>query len=209
MISCGQTLLTARLDKKLTLTQVSRQTKIPQEVLRALEKNHFAKLPAETYIKGFLKNYANFLGLNPQKTVALFRRDYQKQQKKSVLPSGLTHPLDKPRFLTNFRTFLVLGVGLVFFLGYLGLSLFNLYQPPGLTVATPKESDEVVSPVLVKGQTDHDAKLTLNGKFVNLEPDGSFTTVYQGPAGAVSLIFEATSRRQKTTVVSRHIIIAN
>lgn len=51
------------------LMAVSKETKISLKILESLEEEHFQILPALVYLKGFLKSYAHFLGLDPQKVV--------------------------------------------------------------------------------------------------------------------------------------------
>jgi len=52
--------------QRLDYPQVELATKIRAKYLRALEDEHFAVLPAQPYIKGFLRTYADFLGLDGQ-----------------------------------------------------------------------------------------------------------------------------------------------
>lgn len=60
----GEILRAAREDKKLTIEQVNRETRISVQTLRSLERDDFGAFPSETYLKGFLRNYAEFLGLD-------------------------------------------------------------------------------------------------------------------------------------------------
>lgn len=60
----GEILRAAREEKKLTVEQVNRETRISVQTLRSLERDDFGGFPSETYLKGFLRNYAEFLGLD-------------------------------------------------------------------------------------------------------------------------------------------------
>jgi hypothetical protein len=62
----GNSLREARTRQGLDLPQAELATKIRGKYLRALEEEHFDALPAETYVKGFLRTYADFLGLDGQ-----------------------------------------------------------------------------------------------------------------------------------------------
>jgi hypothetical protein len=66
MFEIGNTLREARLRRKLDFRQVEAATKIRGRYLRALEEEDFEALPAETYVRGFLRSYAEFLGLDGQ-----------------------------------------------------------------------------------------------------------------------------------------------
>lgn len=208
MKTSGQLLFQARLQSKLTLTQLERLTKIPKHILRFLEKDQYDQLPSATYLQGFIRNYAQALKLDPQLVVAVFKRQFSRKTAKKILPQGLVRPLNSSRFPASFTGpvfSLVLALCLLF--GYLGFNLYRLYQPPFLTVSEPKNGATLTSPVIIKGETDRNASLKLNNKIINLEPDGSFTTAFQGSPGTHELTLISTSRRQKTTEVVRHVII--
>jgi hypothetical protein len=62
----GNSLREARVRQGLDFPQAELATKIRAKYLRALEEEQFDVLPAETYVKGFLHAYADFLGLDGQ-----------------------------------------------------------------------------------------------------------------------------------------------
>ncbi len=66
MFELGNSLREARTRQSLEFSQAELATKIRAKYLRALEEEHFDVLPAETYVKGFLHAYADFLGLDGQ-----------------------------------------------------------------------------------------------------------------------------------------------
>ena len=66
MFEIGNSLREARVRQQLELTEVEQATKIRGRYLRALEEESFDALPAQTYVKGFLRTYADYLGLDGQ-----------------------------------------------------------------------------------------------------------------------------------------------
>jgi cytoskeleton protein RodZ len=62
----GNSLREARLRQRLDFPEVEQATKIRGKWLRALEEEQFDILPAQTYVKGFLRTYAEYLGLDGQ-----------------------------------------------------------------------------------------------------------------------------------------------
>jgi Helix-turn-helix domain/RodZ C-terminal domain len=62
----GNSLREARLRKELDFPELELGTKIRAKYLRALEDENFDQLPAATYVKGFLRTYADYLGLDGQ-----------------------------------------------------------------------------------------------------------------------------------------------
>ncbi|CAN5743807.1 DUF4115 domain-containing protein [soil metagenome] len=66
MFDIGSSLREARLRQELDFPELEARTKIRPKYLRALEDERFDTLPAPTYIKGFLRSYADALGLDGQ-----------------------------------------------------------------------------------------------------------------------------------------------
>ena len=64
MFEIGATLREARERRQLTWEQVEADTKIRAKYLRALEEEEFDSLPSGTYVRGFLRAYASYLGLD-------------------------------------------------------------------------------------------------------------------------------------------------
>ncbi len=65
----GQYLSSTRESKGFDLHDATQQTRISIQYLKALEQDDFAKLPGEVFVRGFLKNYAKFLGLSEQEVL--------------------------------------------------------------------------------------------------------------------------------------------
>ena len=76
MFEIGNSLREARLRQALDFPQIEQATKIRSKYLRALEEEQFEVLPAQTYVKGFLRSYAEYLGLDGQLYVDEFNSRY-------------------------------------------------------------------------------------------------------------------------------------
>jgi cytoskeleton protein RodZ len=66
LFEIGNSLREARVRRGIDFAQAELATKVRGKYLRALEEEHFEVLPAETYVKGFLRTYAEYLGLDGQ-----------------------------------------------------------------------------------------------------------------------------------------------
>jgi hypothetical protein len=62
----GNSLREARLRRGVEFAQAEQATKIRGKYLRAIEDEQFDVLPSDTYVKGFLRTYAEYLGLDGQ-----------------------------------------------------------------------------------------------------------------------------------------------
>lgn len=65
----GKNIKMVRLAREMTLEEVYRKTNIPKQTLEDIEEEHFEKLPALVYLKGFLKAYAEALAVNQAQMV--------------------------------------------------------------------------------------------------------------------------------------------
>lgn len=73
MDSVGKILYEARMAKGLTLIDAENATSIRASYLDALEQDDYAKMPEEVFIKGIIRNYGNYLGLNGPELVDMYK----------------------------------------------------------------------------------------------------------------------------------------
>jgi cytoskeleton protein RodZ len=86
----GNSLREARLRQGLEIPRIEADTKIRGKYLRALEEEHFDVLPGDTYVKGFLKTYADYLGLDGQLYLDEFNSRFAAAEEISVTQSPPT-----------------------------------------------------------------------------------------------------------------------
>ena len=77
MATIGDTLREARMRQRLDIADVEASTKIRAKYLRALENEEFGMLPGPTFVKTFLRTYAEALGLDPHLLVEEYRARYE------------------------------------------------------------------------------------------------------------------------------------
>ena len=73
MESIGEKLRLARERNNLTIDQVARETHVAKRFLKALEDEEFAVFPGETYAMGFLRSYSEYLGLDAEELIGIYR----------------------------------------------------------------------------------------------------------------------------------------
>jgi cytoskeleton protein RodZ len=89
MPSIGDTLREARMRQRLDIADVEAKTKIRAKYLRALENEEFGMLPGPTFVKTFLRSYAEVLGLDPHLLVEDYRARYEpREEVEAVQPLG-------------------------------------------------------------------------------------------------------------------------
>jgi cytoskeletal protein RodZ len=103
-LTVGQNLQRKREEKNIPLQHVAEVTRITLSNLEALEKDEFYRLPAEFFARGFLRNYAKVVELDPEEVIAAYR--CQTEANKKYLLAEASAPPAPPSFLKNVRNHL-------------------------------------------------------------------------------------------------------
>ena len=74
--------------QRLDIADVEARTKIRAKYLRALENEEFGMLPGPTFVKTFLRTYAEVLGLDPQLLVEEYRAAYEPRDESRAAPAA-------------------------------------------------------------------------------------------------------------------------
>ncbi len=124
----------AREGKGLSLEQAEKTTKIRKRLLQALEQEAYEELPAPVFVKGFVRNYARFLELDPEQAIALYKEAAGDAEQPYEL-KALSEPLEEgpsraPWFLA---AFLVVLLGLAAWWGH-AQGLIKLPDLPSLSL---------------------------------------------------------------------------
>jgi cytoskeleton protein RodZ len=88
----GDRLREARMRQKIDIAEVEEATKIRAKYLRALENEEFALLPGSTFVKSFLRTYAQYLGLDPHLLVEEYRAQHEPREEQAELQPFATEP---------------------------------------------------------------------------------------------------------------------
>jgi cytoskeleton protein RodZ len=86
MPEIGEMLREARMRKRIDMTEVESATKIRGKYLRALENEEWDLLPGPTFVKTFLRTYAEYLGLDPRLLVEEYRQRYERPSTQDLTP---------------------------------------------------------------------------------------------------------------------------
>ncbi|MEX0657776.1 MAG: RodZ domain-containing protein [Egibacteraceae bacterium] len=89
-IGIGEELRAARRQYGRSLADAAAETRVRETYLAALEEEEFASLGGSVYVKGFLRSYAKFLGLDPEPLLVAYRAEYERDEE---IPSSASRPL--------------------------------------------------------------------------------------------------------------------
>lgn len=209
MKTVGEILRRARQEAKLTLVDIAQTTRINLKYLEAIETNQFASLPPAAFTKGFIQNFAKAVNLNPKNVLAIFRRDYDQDQRGRIIPRGLTEPVKAPiSFFNPTTTTLIFSsvLGLII-LAFFIRQIIIFLSAPSLALSQPNNYIQTTSPVTVVGDTQPQATITINQRLINVDDDGHFQAQITLPPGEHTLIITATSRSQKSRSLERYLTV--
>src|SRR5215211_6029851 len=113
MFEIGTSLREARVRQGLEFAELEHATKIRGKYLRALEDEEFELLPAQTYVKGFLRTYAEYLGLDGQLYVDEYNSRYVAGEDENPLRSRSQPPAHERRLATRLVLAVVAGIAVV------------------------------------------------------------------------------------------------
>ncbi len=168
----GDYLAKVRLQLNLDIKTVSVLTQIKPTYLQQLEAGQYSVLPADVYIRGFLKSLANFYRLREQVLID----QYEKERGFEVIVSVPTQ--SKYKLFLNPKTIIIGASLLVAFvaLGYIVTQIRSVLAPPYLQVSEPS-SDQLVTSnsVVVSGKAEVGAEVLINNQPVLMDSFGQFT----------------------------------
>jgi cytoskeletal protein RodZ len=116
----GNSLREARLRQGLEIPRIEAETKIRGKYLRALEEEQFEVLPGDTYVKGFLRTYADYLGLEGQLYLDEYNSRFTTAEEAPVAQSTTPRRRSRP-VESNFIVIALAGIVAVTVLVLVGL----------------------------------------------------------------------------------------
>lgn len=135
MFQIGSTLRAARERQRLELGEVERETRIRARYLAALEEERFELMPARAYAKGFLRVYADFLGLDGRLFVDEFNSRFPEAEQPELAPPQATASLARawvPRLAAVLVALLALAL-----LGALAWRFGASHRAPAVPASPP------------------------------------------------------------------------
>ncbi|MFP4364506.1 MAG: RodZ domain-containing protein [Spirochaetia bacterium] len=183
MESLGEKLRIAREAKGVTLEQVARDTHIAKRFVVAMESEDFAVFPGETYLLGFLRNYAEYLSLDPDELVTLYK-NIQIQEQPVPMDELLDNKGPNPFIIA---LIVILGVALIGGVGYL---LYPVVLDAVQTMTSPADLEVPES----EGGTFHLSDEGLEQRFMEGDEiivpvrDTEYTLLVESIGNAVTLI---------------------
>ncbi|MFZ5765098.1 MAG: RodZ domain-containing protein [Thermodesulfobacteriota bacterium] len=162
----GNYLQRERLKKHLSLEQAAEETCIHIATLRAIEGNDRSKMPAEVFSRGFIRLYAEYLGLDARDILERYRREMARNEEDGIFGRDVFHneKLAESANIFNVRKIfviifvaLLLALGFYFFFYGSAITTYRSMIQPGK--GTPAGQDLPESPTFLPEQSESPANV--------------------------------------------------
>ena len=147
-LSFGRYLQAIRLEKKISLKQVARRTRIGIGNLMLIEQEDHEQLPAEVFVKGFLRSYAAAIGADGDEAVRRYESRLDVVQK----IAGSAAAIDKPVQQSWWKVMLALILLLVIIVASISVVSFFERQPGAAESTVRKLSSAAEPPAGVESE---------------------------------------------------------
>lgn len=178
-LTLGEKLRNIRSNKRATLSDVAKNTRIQVEYLEYLEQGAYDKLPADVYVRGFLKSFAEYLNVDEKDLIRSFKKErsiqqnIQKDEDRDSIPKkiSLSNFSISPKII-SIIIIPLLFIGMSF---YLYRKLDNFISTPELIILNPETNSVVYdSQVILSGRTDEGNNVFINNQPVLVDENGNF-----------------------------------
>ena len=176
MHSAGQLLRMRRNKLRISIEQASEDTKIQKKYLQMIEEDRYDEFDSEIFLKGFLKSYSRYLGLKPDKIIAIYRRTTPQTKKENTISESKgPKPVSNRRISPKAVAEIILASFVVVVAIYFGYQLYNFQRVPELNIITPENNitttDEQID---IEGETEENTIVTINDVSTELDEENKF-----------------------------------
>jgi cytoskeleton protein RodZ len=129
MADIGATLREARMRQRIDISEIESETKIRAKYLRALENEEWDLLPGPTYVKSFLRTYAEALGLDGKLLIEEYKLRHERLsdvEMQPIRPPGASRDHRRRRRVGSGRGWAVLAVVALLIVGLYALGRLDV-----------------------------------------------------------------------------------
>lgn len=192
MQTAGELLKNKRKKLDFPIHTISKKLKIQEKYLIALEENDYSVFDSKAIARGFIEKYAVFLGLDSEKVLAFWRREFSVDVKQAPpsISGGSSFSITPKMFLFG-AFFAVIAVFLV--IGYNQNAQFN--APPILEITSPLNNDVVDGDkTVLKGTVSKGSDVFINSRILQKSSSGEFSENILLHAGINKFVVKAINK---------------
>jgi transcriptional regulator with XRE-family HTH domain len=198
----GERLREIREKAGVSIDEIAKVTKINKKYLKLIEADDYERLPSDVYVKGFLRGYSNFLGLESKDVLKIYKKErgIQANSKKPKIQDFKRKKVKAPIVILPFKVVVSILTG-IFFIGiiwYFYIETGKFSEDPRLLISKP------LSNVIVKdnfteiiGVTDIGNQVVINGQQIFVDEKGGFREKISLKSGMNELVIKSVNKFNK------------
>lgn len=205
----GRDLRELRDKAGLTRAAASGLSKVSEGVITILEEERWNEISDPLFFEHMFRTYLRLYSVQPNYYLEKYRicLNIKSHIRKAeeLLPRERVSWSDLAVWSR-----VVAATGLVIFAALIGGYVFYQVRAvtaaPSLVIDQPQEGERLAEPfATIKGRTESDAVVTVNGREASVDTDGSFFLTINIPSGPTIILIQAKKRRGKTAETTRHV----
>lgn len=206
--SLGERLKNARELRQIPLEAAAKKLKIRLEYLISMEENRFDRLPSGLYGKNYIKEYGSLLGIPLSELKKWIEKNFE-------LVNELNNPFSQkivrkkefivfPKVIRNVFFILIFAACLFYLASYFK----KIVSPPELNIYYPEKNLKISeNSIEIKGQTEDEAEIKINGETVLNNKDGFFYTNINLKKGINNLVITSKKKYSREASVLRQVLV--
>jgi len=203
----GEKLRQKRRLKNLRIEDIAKLINIRADYLIALEEELFDKLPSGLYGKNYLKEYASFLGLNPNELLKIWQEQFSAGSDNDPFSQKIVAKnkfIIFPRIIRN----IIISIGVLICFLYLIFYFKKVITPPKLTnIQPPQNMLTKANLITISGQSEIEAEIRINNEVILNNHSGFFSQDINLKKGLNTIIITAKKKYSGAETVIREILV--
>ena len=195
----GERLQDIRNKSGVSIEEIAKVTKVNKKYLEYIEADNYDGLPSDVYVKGFLRSYSNFLGIDAKDVLKIYKKErgIQVNIKKPKVQDTKKKKIKIPTVILPFRMIVSIFAG-IFFMAiawYFYVETGKFSEVPRLLLSSPvnnaiikENSTEVI------GTTDIGNSVVINGQAIFVNEKGEFKERISLREGINKLAIKSTNK---------------
>jgi cytoskeletal protein RodZ len=204
-LTLGEKLSKFRSEARLSIADMAKATKIQGKYIEALERGQYEKLPADVYVRGYLRSYARYLNIDESALVRLYEQERNISSNirpETPLKNVFATSTDRT-YTVSPRSLVIAAIALIVLsvAVYLWFQFRQFTTDPLLSISEPNPNQVIEgNTAVLRGKTDRGTQITVNNEATFVSPEGNFEENLTLQNGVNQITVRAVNRFNKERV---------
>jgi len=200
-----------RAHEKLSIQDIATELSVRPQIIQAFEDGDYSVFPAHVYASGYLKRMVyHFKIPSADMLISTLKSEWNEKRGEQTSSLHMLPKSSRQRLYINPRRLFsaIGGVAFLFFAWVFVVQLMGFTGAPSLSISEPRADSVFDTPIVhVKGTTEKESQLTVNGREITMNGDGAFDQEIELPVGVNPLYFLVQNRFGKISQETRYVVV--